>query len=155
MSENNASPAADAGLGTHTLTSVFIAVYLVIQLVVPLRYYFGKPYADPRFSWRMFSSAGQQDCLTKAYAIVWQDGRLVERPIKLDSILPRSWLHMLKTSHRQSVAEQFLKWYCQRAGVTQVRFESDCTLADGTQLPRVRLEIDRESPLSRNSGPLR
>lgn len=154
MSVDNASSAADARPGTRTLASVLIAIYLTIQLLLPLRYYSGASQDDPRFSWRMFSSTGQQHCLAKAYEINWQDGKLFERPIPLDSVLPRSWLHILKTSHKQNVVEKLLGWYCQRQGVVQVRYESDCTLADGTRLPRIQLEIDRKSPLPRKSAPL-
>ena len=154
MPVDNVSSAANARPGTRILASVLIAIYLAIQLVLPLRYYSGESQADPRFSWRMFSSTGQQHCLAKAYEIIRQDGKLLERPIPLDSVLPRSWLHILKTSHQQNVAEKFLGWYCQRQGVVQVRYESDCTLADGTQLPRIRLEIDRKSPLPRQGESL-
>ena len=154
MPVDNVSSAANAGPGTRILASVLIAIYLAVQLLLPLRYYSGASQDDPRFSWRMFSSTGQQHCLAKAYEIIRQDGKLLERPLQLDSVLPRSWLHILKTSHQQNVVEEFLGWYCQRPGIVQVRYESDCTLADGTQLPRIRLESDRKAPLPRKGKSL-
>jgi|GEM_PF-2629426 hypothetical protein len=154
MPVDNVSSAVNARPGTRILASVLIAIYLAVQLLLPLRYYSGASQADPRFSWRMFSSTGQKHCLAKAYEIIRQDGKLLERPLQLDSVLPRSWLHILKTSHQQNVVEEFLSWYCQRPGIVQVRYESDCTLADGTQLPRIRLESDRKAPLPRKGESL-
>ena len=154
MPVDNVSSAANARPGTRILASALIAIYLAVQLLLPLRYYSGVSQDDPRFSWRMFSSTGQQHCLANAYEIIRQDGKLLERPLQLDSVLPRSWLHILKTSHQQKVVEEFLVWYCQRPGVVQVRYESDCTLADGTQLPRIRLESDRKAPLPRKGKSL-
>ena len=154
MPVDNVSLATSARPGTRILASALIAIYLAVQLLLPLRYYSGASQDDPRFSWRMFSSTGQQHCLANAYEIIRQDGKLLERPLQLDSVLPRSWLHILKTSHQQKVVEEFLAWYCQRPGVVQVRYESDCTLADGTQLPRIRLESDRKAPLPRKGKSL-
>ncbi len=154
MPVNNASSKTNAKPKTRILASVLIALYLAVQLLLPLRYYSGASQGDPRFSWRMFSSTGQQHCRANAYEIIRQDGKLIERPLQLDSLLPRSWLHILKTSHQQNVAEKFLGWYCQRPGIVQVRYESDCTLADGTQRRRIRLESDRKIPPPRKGESL-
>ena len=109
QSSNRSAP-----MSSRKTTNVFIALFLLAQIVVPLRYYLGSRSADERFSWRMFSSYGMQhakhDALTQVSVreTALENGRLVERSVDLPTILPKRWIQYL----RHEPVGFFITWTC-------------------------------------------
>ena len=106
---------------------IFLAVFLGLQALIPLRYYFGSDPYDERFSWRMFSAVRVHQCRIAATETI-DDQR---RPIDLNREIHRAWVTTLKRN-RGSVVKKFLQARCGGDGVTDVVVTNDCTDPDGT-----------------------
>ncbi len=127
---------------TRHLVSGFIALFLLLQLLLPLRYYLGGE-TDERFCWRMFSSVVQRDCRVDVVETVQQRGASFVRAVPVSLVLP-TWSEFL---HRHPVVVgQFLHWRCAQADVQAVRYRGRCTRVDGSAAPPVELSIDCGSP---------
>jgi hypothetical protein len=130
-------------------TTVFIAVFAAIQVLLPLRYYFAEDVYDERFSWRMFSGVRMQDCTVEVVETVGGSPRQVE----LDQVLHVSWQTTLKRN-REGPIWKFLERRCEEEGVERVTMSSFCARASGDALPvkeRTRIcasgeENEREVP---------
>lgn len=112
-----------------------IALFVVLQLAIPLRYYLGDDLYDERFAWRMFSRVRVQECT----ASVTEDGRAItvlgESPAR-PGILPLPWFELIKRN-RPAVIERFLSWRCDagESAPERVRVTTVCRDTEGTELP--------------------
>lgn len=132
---------APVGRARH-LVSGFIAIFLLLQLLMPLRYYLGGE-IDERFCWRMFSSVVQRDCRVDVVETVQQRGESFTRTVPVSSVLP-TWSEFLH--QHPVVVRRFLHWRCDQAGVEAVRYRCRCTRVDGSAAPPVELAIHCGSP---------
>ncbi len=107
---------------------VFIGAFLVLQLLLPLRYYAGGGGADERFAWRMFSSQRLASC---TYAMT-ADGA----PIPVSEVLgPSPYTMDLVPRGEPDVVVALMRFWCDRGGVSAVRYDNRCVAVDGERLP--------------------
>lgn len=92
--------------GHRTRTNVFLVVFLLVQLVLPLRGFFTDKYESRgNFSWNMYAS--KYSCRA-AYTLVRGDGRRVEIDLHEKFRLPS---HLGKVAHLD-VLPSFHAWLC-------------------------------------------
>lgn len=127
--------------------NVFIALFLLYQVLMPLSYYLGDGGYDERFSWRMFSTLRLHRCNVGVQEEAGGD----VRQVALGQALQVAWVNMLKR-HRIDVVEKFLHARCAEEGVSEVRYVRRCTDTDGTQLPPQRLTLDCTAGTLRDPG---
>ena len=72
---------------SRQVRNVAIVLFILYQVLVPLRYYRGGTEVNECFSWRMFLSVGMRCCNVFVYAITEQNGRDMERRLPLKTIL--------------------------------------------------------------------
>lgn len=110
----------------HALLSTwrgrFIAVFVLVQLLVPLEYYVGRrdPH-DERFAWRMFSPMRMTRCVPH----VSIDGR----PLSLPSEFHEAWLELAERG-RFVVIEAMAAKLCREHAGASVEVSLDCTYLD-------------------------
>lgn len=100
----------------------FIAVFVLVQLLLPLHYYVGRrdPH-DERFSWRMFSPMRMAHC-TPHVAI---DGA----PFSLPSEFHEAWIELAERG-RFVVVEAMAAKLCGEHTGAAVEISLDCTYLD-------------------------
>jgi len=108
---------------------IFLAIFVVLQLVIPLRYYFGSDPYDERFSWRMFSAVRVHRCQVGVTERI-DDQR---RPVDLNRAVHRAWVTTLQRN-RDNVAQKFLRARCGGESVTEVTITNNCVDPDGTRV---------------------
>jgi hypothetical protein len=128
------SPGAKSGAATST---AFIALFLLYQVAMPLRYYLGGRGDDERFSWRMFSTVRLQRCQVRVREVA--AGQI--REVDLSKAVQIAWIGMLERNRPQAV-EKLLRRRCQEADVTAVRYLRNCQNTDGSALPELALRLD-------------
>lgn len=127
---------------------VSLAVWVLIMIAVPVRYYAGGDVYDERFSWRMFSAVRVQECALSAREVV--DAR--ERPIALMEVLPAPWVSLLERN-RPAVLRRFLSWRCASAArPSEVRLTHTCQDASGDALPPLHRVMDCETHVVEETG---
>jgi hypothetical protein len=103
----------------------FIAVFVLAQLLLPLRYYIRhRDPHDERFAWRMFSPMRMVQC-TPAFT-------LDDRPLDLRSEFHEAWFEIAARG-RFGVVEAMGKALCERHPGAVVRGELTCTYLDDTK----------------------
>ena len=137
---------------SRKIRNVFIVSFILFQVLVPLRYYFGGAEADERFSWRMFSSVGMRCCSVSAYETIEQNGRYVERPLPLETILQLYWVNQFRGYHQPDLVKRFMHLRCRQAAIREVRYERSCSAPDGSPVAPYRVVMDCESGLVRSRG---
>lgn len=113
-----------------------IAIVLV-QALVPLRYYLGDDAYDERFSWRMFSAVRMHRCDLRASETV--NGH--ERPVRLMQTIHVAWVTTLERN-REAVMQRYLRWRCTQNGVERARLVNRCVSPDGREVDPIVREID-------------
>ncbi|HUF75145.1 MAG TPA: hypothetical protein VMM35_02660, partial [Longimicrobiales bacterium] len=103
-----------------------VAVLLLVQSVVPLRYYLGDDLFDERFSWRMFSAVRVYSCDLNAFET--REGH--ERPTPLMSTIHVAWITTMRRG-REGVIRRYLRWRCEQEGVEAARVINRCTTPEG------------------------
>jgi hypothetical protein len=84
--------------------SLVIALFLLVQAVIPATYYLSTNQNDGRFCWRMFSTVRVHQvihakfCTVNVRRSVEEGGHLVDRPVDIESMLPRVWIASLTRS---------------------------------------------------------
>ena len=126
---------------SYAFSNAIIAIALLYQLVMPLRYYLGGGGADERFSWRMFSTVRMQKCTVQVDEQVDQDGALQQRPVDLTQAFQIAWMGMLERN-RPQVVDKVLKRRCESRQVRQVHYSRSCVNTDGTTLPTLDITLD-------------
>ena len=118
----------------------FIAAFLLVQLVLPLRYYLGDDRFDERFSWRMFSSQWRQQKLCEVeYAEHVRDAPGAPRDARADAVTDTVWGPILRRGWPRVVTD-FLAHRCERDPlVVAVDFERRCKAAPGE--PRLQTAV--------------
>lgn len=117
--------------------NLFIAAFLLSQILIPLRYYLGDGGYDERFSWRMFSSVRLHRCAVE----VRETRHGQSTRLSLQREVQVAWVNMLKR-YRPQVVEAFLASRCAKEAVERVRFDRQCVDTDGTRLPSQSLRLD-------------
>ena len=123
--------------GSRALTNAFIALFLLYQVAMPLRYYLGGRGDDERFSWRMFSSVRLQKCEVRVHEVLAGQSR----EVKLSQAVQIAWIGMLERNRPQAV-DKLLRRRCQKSGVTETRYHRSCRDTDGSALPPLELRMD-------------
>lgn len=116
---------------------VFLAVFLGLQALIPLRYYLGSDTYDERFSWRMFSAVRVQSCQT--FATERTD--VGERPIDLPRVIHRAWINTL-SRNRADTIRAFLRRRCEEEGARSAKIVNRCVEPDGERVPDLVWERD-------------
>ena len=120
------------------LASGFIAVVLVGELVLPLRYYVAGGGRDERFSWRMFSSVDRARCVLR---VTKSGGGPGYATLALPDLLHARWIEDLERGQPR-VVDAFLRWACPRTGATAVDYALECRAPSGAGLAPIRRAID-------------
>ncbi len=103
--------------------SAFIALVLVAQLLLPVRYYLSSDRYDERFAWRMFSSYRMARCqVTYSQA---------SEPIALDQVFHSAWITLLERG-RSDVVEAVGQRLCLTHPGQDLRLDMRCRLVDGS-----------------------
>jgi hypothetical protein len=105
---------------------LFIHLFLIAQLALPLWYYAGRPDKnDERFAWRMFSSTRMIRCETQF--TVGEDERLV----RLFRTFHEAWVTIARRG-RLEVIEAMAAKLCADHPGEPVRVRARCRLLDGS-----------------------
>jgi len=121
--------------------NVFIALFVLFQLAMPLRYYLLGGGTDERFSWRMFSTVRMQSCEVKVDDMVVADGHPIPREVELRKVLHGAWVNVLER-YRARAVDKFLRRRCEQPGVQAARYRRDCKDTDGDRRPTLEVELD-------------
>lgn len=112
----------------------WLAGFVALQALIPLRYYLGDDLYDERFAWRMFSQVRVQECSAEAS----EDGRAIS-PY---AVLPAPWVSLL-SRNRPAVIGRFLAWRCAAEGARErVRVTTTCRDVTNEPLPPIVRERD-------------
>ncbi len=104
-----------------TQTRVFIAAFLVLQVLLPLRYYVQEN-VDERFAWRMFISPHDKICTPQVTLTSYGQ----EDQVDMLEILHPAWISNIK-ENRPEIIEPYLKRLCAQAGAESVVMVNNCT----------------------------
>ena len=132
----------------RALCNGFIALFVLFQLAMPLRYYLLGGGTDERFSWRMFSTIRMQDCEVKVHDLVVTDGRLRPRKVELRKMLHGAWVNVLER-YRPRAVDKFLRRRCEQPGVKAARYRRECKDTDGDRRPPLEVELECAEDRSR------
>ena len=113
------APTRRPGLGTR----IGIVLFLLIQMLLPLRYYTisDNPY-DERFAWRMFSPIRMLSCDPQF--------RLDGERLQLETEFHTAWITLLKRG-RPAVVEEAGRHLCERYPEREVTFYYRCRELNG------------------------
>lgn len=115
---------------------------LLLQLVIPLRYYLGDDSYDERFSWRMFSAVRVIECRTVVHETVGDPPR--PRPLRLMATIHEAWIETLKRN-REEVIRAFLERRCEEEDVREVVLVNQCVGPAAEPVPLIEWKRDCES----------
>ncbi|MBA3453124.1 MAG: hypothetical protein H0T42_08530 [Deltaproteobacteria bacterium] len=100
----------------------FIAVFVLVQLLLPLHYYLArKDHHDERFAWRMFSPMRMARCATTV--------AIDDKPANLGGEFHEAWLEIASRG-RFSVLEAMGARLCTKYPKSKVRLSIQCTYLD-------------------------
>lgn len=139
---------------SRQVRNIAIVLFILYQVLVPLRYYLGGTEVDERFTWRMFSSVGMRCCNVSVYEITEQNGRDMERRLPLKTILQLYWANQFRGYHQPDLIKRFLQLRCQQVAIREVRFERNCSATDGSPVSPYRVVMNCQSGLVRSLGPV-
>jgi hypothetical protein len=138
MADTAAQPSPETPPRRSRVTLLIVAL-LLIQVLVPLRYYLGLSGGDDeRFSWRMFSTVRLQKCDASVSEV--REGSDVPQRVSLKPILQVAWISILQR-FRPTVVDRFMRFRCQTEGVTKVIYDRTCVAPDGQSLPPTHWEL--------------
>ncbi|MEO7095370.1 MAG: hypothetical protein ABI175_19090 [Polyangiales bacterium] len=98
-----------------------IALFVVVQLLLPILYFTRKDPHDERFAWRMFSPMRMARCTPSAF--------LGDAPLSLGSQFHEAWLELAQRG-RFRVIEAMGSRLCKEHPNTTVRISIDCVYLD-------------------------
>jgi hypothetical protein len=104
---------------------IFVHVFVVVQLVLPLSYYVSRsdPH-DERFAWRMFSPVRMLKC-QPAFTV-----GAARTPVQLGASFHEAWIELARRG-RVQVIEAMARELCRRNPGEAVRVELRCTRITG------------------------
>lgn len=114
-------------------TSLFIAAFLLVQCLIPLRFYLRDRPDDPRFCWRMFT--GQDTHAVSLFETIRTPQGERERPVQLQGLLPEQWLRIVQRRNLQDIIDGILRWRGSNSDVVRTRMVSVRVLPDGSREP--------------------
>ncbi len=120
--KGNGSQRGDEGESRSRRWRVIFAVFVVIQLLVPLTYYLREDAYDERFAWRMFSAVRMYRCQTQAV----EDRGDGLAPVNLSQLIHRAWINHLGRN-RQDVVHAYLHRRCAEPGMVEARVINRCS----------------------------
>ena len=127
---------------------MFIAVFVLLQFVVPLTYLGRDDASDERFTWRRFASPEAPQC--ESYASVHRfDG--AENSVPLGDLLHPDWVVYVQQG-RRAVVDAFLSQQCEAAGVERVEVVSQCGGTDETRRYLLRCGGERALETTRTAA---
>lgn len=111
-----------------TRRNVFLVVYLLLQVALPLHYYLARQHHplrvyDERFAWRMFSP----ERMVRCQAEFFRDGK----EIKLSQEFHSTWISLSKRG-RPDVVDRMAQQLCKKQGV--ITLDMSCREADGRKV---------------------
>ncbi len=107
----------------------FVAVFLVVNLVIPLRWYFGWG-DDERFCWRMFSSNSLQRVSLSMRETV--DG--AERRVPAETVMQPAWNEFLHKYRQPAAFRGMLERHCALTEAGSARMLRTGTWSDGSTI---------------------
>ncbi len=129
--------------------NLLIVALLLMQLLIPLRYYLGFSGGDDeRLSWRMFSTVRLQKCEV-VVSEVRADSDIPQR-VNLKPILQVAWISVLQR-FRPAVVDRFMRFRCESEGVKKVIYDRTCVAPDGKSVPPNHWELSCESGVMQQS----
>lgn len=140
-SEPASSPTPTATSRARKLANAFIALFLAIQVAVPLSYYLGNRMYDERFGWRMFSTLRLQACELEVEEVPRAGSAGAPRPVRLHESLHIAWINLMKRG-RPDVIDKAMRARCTGDDVFEVRVARRCRDTDGSMLPREKRVLD-------------
>jgi len=126
---------------TRKRVSGLVAFLVLLQIVIPLRYYLGDDPYDERFAWRMFSAVRVVRCNTGVVETL-ESGR--RRPVRLMRTIHEAWVTNLRRN-REDVVRAFLRLRCGEEDVREILLVNRCVDADRERLPDIVWSRDCES----------
>lgn len=126
----------------RTWVRLFVVGFLLLQALIPLRYYLGDDEYDERFSWRMFSAVRVIRCRPMAQETVGDPP--VARPIPLMRTVHEAWVETLRRN-REDVVRAFLARRCREEDVRSVVLVNHCVDAANQPLAPIRWSRECES----------
>jgi hypothetical protein len=133
-------PSVPTATPPRRLQNTFIAVFLAVQIGVPLHYYLSEPDYDERFSWRMFSTLRLRDCAVHVTETP-RDAGGVSREVAIERDVHVAWLRLLERM-RGPVVDKYLRRRCELAAIERVEYVRTCKDTDGTELSPTRRNLD-------------
>jgi hypothetical protein len=122
--------------------TAIIALFISVQMALPLSYYFGDNIFDERFAWRMFSPTRMARCQVGLEDV--SSG--VSERIRLNKHLHIVWINLLKRA-RPTVIDAVTSKFCKAAqgkGLRpDVRLSLSCSNPDASTLGICRGQMDR------------
>jgi hypothetical protein len=129
--------------------SLLIGAYLVVQLLLPLRYYLGlAPERDERFAWRMFSSVRLQQCTLQLFELVGASS-VVNREVPVEQVVGTEWAEILSRGWKNAV-DRLLERRCAASPRTMVAGLSRTCRDPGSDQPPTLSTTSRDC---RRGGP--
>ena len=134
--------------------SVFIALFLLIQAVIPATYYLSANRDDERFCWRMFSTVKVHHvihatyCTANVYQHVERSDHVVTQPVQIETMLPRVWIAALTRSQVDVIWKVFNRC-CDAQSVHEVRLEVTCPKMNQFSFEPVQWAMDCDTRLIR------
>ena len=108
---------------------------LGINALLPSRWYLGNAIGletDERFSWRMFSANSLQRTQISVSEVALANGKKVERPVPLSSIVQPGWAEFLQNYHQGAVARKLCERHCRLTEAMEVRYRRTAAWSDGS-----------------------
>lgn len=147
-----------SSLGLPNLTApgrfaeIFVTVFFLFQLLLPLRYYLNRPTSDERFAWRMFSYTSRRRCDSSVWDHVQRDGRIVPRRLNKSDVDYIRWRNLMERE-RPSVIENFLRYRLDQPGVKSASLTLRCTDLAGDASSTLTYSIDSDGRMDKTTGP--
>ena len=135
---------------TRAGARLMIALFIGLQIIVPLQYYASNDPYDERFSWRMFSAVRITRCQPTARERPTANAPL--RTVRLSGgrdrsgrpvygVIHSAWQTLIRRN-RVAVIEAYLSHRCEDALVAEVSIENQCVDVGGRPLPVLRWRRD-------------
>lgn len=145
--ETEPPPPGPKGKARHR-SSVFIALFVGLQFVVPLTYLSREDGADERFTWRSFTEAEAPSCEISA-TLKREDGAY--ESLELEKLIHPDWFAYMAQG-RRAVVDAFLKKQCEAGGVLSVELVNDCDDEGGVREYTLRCGGERSHETVRTAA---
>ena len=149
--DRQSSPGLSNLTAPGRFAAIFVTVFFLFQLLLPLRYYLNRPTSDERFAWRMFSYTSRRRCEPSVWDQVERDGRIVPRRLSESDLAYIRWRNLM--AERPSVIEKFLRYRLDQPGVKSASLTLRCTDLAGDASSTLTYSIDSDGRIAKTAGP--